>query len=198
MPKKNKSNKNNGENDQSPPLFDLLGISNISDMPSDNEVLKLRIDPKKLTNSSQNDTEITSELPSLALPTRWEHLQPKIQEKDISLQTVVRPVDKAMRVVRSIVDYLKTTGGCQVLVIRADTGSGKTTFLNTLPYYIQNIEFHTKTIDLQPINNPDDFGSELRKIDTSSSGINLIILEGREKPESINDRYIQITLSDIN
>lgn len=103
-----------------------------------------------------------------------------------------------MRVVRSIVDYLKTTGGCQVLVIRADTGSGKTTFLNTLPYYIQNIEFHTKTIDLQPINNPDDFGAELRKVDTSSSGINLIILEGREKPESINDRYIQITLSDIN
>ncbi len=102
-----------------------------------------------------------------------------------------------MDVVKNITEYLSTTSGCQVLVIRAETGSGKTTFLNTLPYYMSDVTFHTQTMELQFISQ-DEFGPELEKIKVYQDGINLIILEGREKPESISDKYIQVVLSNIN
>lgn len=136
-------------------------------------------------------------IPSLILPTRWEYLQPRLESNKVSLQTIIRPVPQAMKIVRDIVEYLKTTGGCQVLVLRADTGSGKTTFLNTLWHYIKDIDFFTKTIDLQTLE-AEYFGTELQKLEVDQEKINLIILEGREKPESISDKYIQIVLADIN
>jgi ABC-type lipoprotein export system ATPase subunit len=67
----------------------------------------------------------------------------------VSLLTIIRPIPEAMRVVDSIIRYIKTTNGCQLLVIRADTGSGKTTFLNTLPHYMKDIRFHVHTLDLE-------------------------------------------------
>jgi ABC-type transport system involved in cytochrome bd biosynthesis fused ATPase/permease subunit len=102
-------------------------------------------------------------IPRLVLPTRWEQLQPKIEGNDVSLRTIINPVHEAMDVIRDIVEYLQTTGGCQVLVLRADTGSGKTTFLNTLPHYMRDIDFRTQTMDLQTLSE-DDFGKQLWNI----------------------------------
>lgn len=164
-----------------------------------------KAEPKKLTLSAkkaallrQGNSEVMVDgVPRLVLPTRWEQLQPKIEGNNVSLRTIIRPVHEAMDVIRDIIEYLKTTGGCQVLVMRADTGSGKTTFLNTLPHYMKDVNFYTQTIDLQ-ILSEEEFGQQLWDIPTASEGINLIILEGREKPESISDRYIQIVLAHIN
>ncbi|BAQ59713.1 hypothetical protein GM3708_118 [Geminocystis sp. NIES-3708] len=124
-------------------------------------------------------------------------MEPKIESNKVSLQTIIRPVPDALNVIIDIVEYLKTTGGCQVLVIRADTGSGKTTFLNTIYHYIKEIQFLTQTIDLQTLE-AEDFSSELQNLIIDKDKINLIILEGREKPQSISDQYIQIILANIN
>lgn len=158
---------------------------------------KLRLPITKRLPLHQKDSVEIEGIPRLILPTRWEHLQPKIENSNVPLRSIIQPVHPAMNVVRDIVEYLRITSGCQILVIRANTGSGKTTFLNTLSYYMQDIKFCNQTIDLQTINE-DEFGAELRKIDVSSTEINLIILEGREKFESISDKYIQKVLADIN
>lgn len=157
---------------------------------------KLKIDSQKLLSSAKRSDNIVQAIPRLVLPTRWEHLQPKIEDNSV-LRNIIRPVNQAMNVIRDIVEYLRTTGGCQVLVIRADTGSGKTTFLNTLPYYMQDVVFHTQTLDLQPLTDK-EAGNALWSINTYQDGINLVILEGREKPESISDAYIQVILANIN
>jgi hypothetical protein len=101
---------------------------------------KLRIDPIKLekigvspAQAQRHDVEVLSQP---ILPTRWEYLQPKIEYSNVPLTTIIHPIDQAIEVIRSIIELLLATGGCQVFVIRADTGSGKTTFLNTLPHYM--------------------------------------------------------------
>ncbi|HEY0739298.1 MAG TPA: hypothetical protein VGD69_30530 [Herpetosiphonaceae bacterium] len=158
----------------------------------------LKLDQKKLDLLRQKkETIIIEGIPRLTLPTRWEQLQPRLEGNEVSLRTIIKPVYEAINVIRDIIEYLRTTDGCQVLVIRADTGSGKTTFLNTLPHYMQDVEFSAQTIDLQTLDE-EEFGKQLWNTFTSSDKLNLIILEGREKPESISDRYIQIVLANIN
>lgn len=117
------------------------------------EPKKLKVDPKKLSKvgilasqSLRNELEV---IPQPILPTRWEYLQPKIENNNIPLTTIIHPVDQAMEVIRGVVESLRTTGGCQVFVIRADTGSGKTTFLNTLPHYMHDITFKSKPLTLK-------------------------------------------------
>jgi len=172
-------------------------------MPAQPKKLKLDSKLKRSTDTFPDSAQRKGSvgIPQPILPTRWEQLQRSIENRDVNkdvlLSTIIRPVDQAMDVIREIVEYLQTTNGCQVLVIRADTGSGKTTFLNTLPHYMQDIGFDIQTIDIQNLEE-NEFGPELRGVKTSSTGINLIILEGREKPESIPDKYIQVVLANIN
>jgi hypothetical protein len=173
---------------------DCISINSIN--TEESQEVEEFVDFSELEQSNESKLPIET-IPSLFLPTRWEILQPKLESNKVSLQTIIRPVPQAMNVIRDIIEYLKTTGGCQVLVIRADTGSGKTTFLNTLYHYVQEIKFFTHTIDLQTLE-AEDFGSELKNLQVYEEKINLIILEGREKPESISDQYIQIVLAHIN
>ena len=162
------------------------------------EPKKLKLESGKLQPpESPASGVIVAGIPPLVLPTRWESLKNRLGDNGVSLRTIVQPIPQAMIVVKNIVEYLKTTDGCQVLVIRADTGSGKTTFLNTLPHYMPDVRFHTQTIDLQPIEEA-EFSKELWQTQTFSDGVNLIILEGREKPSAISDSYIQVVLANIN
>ncbi len=62
---------------------------------------------------------------------------------------------------------------------------------------MQDVKFHSLTLDLQPLSE-EEFGKELWKIPTHPDGINLVILEGREKPSSISDSYIQVVPPNIN
>jgi energy-coupling factor transporter ATP-binding protein EcfA2 len=173
--------------------FDGFGV----EQPERSKDKKLRL-PSNERNQQLDSTQSTQAVtPTPILPTRWEHLQPRLGNQEVTIRTIIRPVDSAMDVVRSTIDYLNITSGCQILVIRADSGSGKTTFLNTLAHYMPDVEFHQATIDMEYVK-AEDFKEELQQITTYPNGINMIILEGREKPKSITDEYIQITLSSIN
>lgn len=141
--------------------------------------------------------EVIESIPNLVLPTRWEYLQPKITDEEVLVRTIIRPVYSALNVLRDIFETLMITGGAQLLVIRADTGSGKTTFLNTVQHYIQDIELHLITLDLQPLSE-NTFAEELWKVTPKSIGINIIVLEGREKPADISDKFMQVVLANIN
>lgn len=151
----------------------------------------------RLQQGSENQSTSFGSIPTLILPNRWEHLQPKIEGRNVAVRTVIRPVERAMIIIRNIVSYLETTGGSQVLVIRADSGSGKTTFLNTLPDYMPDIKFNKQVLELENVE-IENFNVELQTRITKDEEINLFILEGREKPESVNERYVQIALSNIN
>src|SRR6266496_456230 len=149
----------------------------LPDIPSFDNEKKLKLDPEVWASIPQNQDQIIDVIPEIILPTRWEKLEPRISKNDASLHSIIRPVHQAITVVRDINDYLQATDGFQVLVIRAHTGSGKTTFLNTLPHYINDIELNTQTIDIQR-STAEEFASELWQTTVSQTAINLIILEG--------------------
>jgi len=179
-------------------LFDQMGFP--QHWEESNKQKKLTIQANKLASINEQfreNRETINGIPPLELPTRWEFLKLKIDTNKVPPRAIIQPIPKAMSEVRNIAEYLRTTGGSQVLVIRGDTGSGKTTFLNTLPVYMNDVEFNIITIDIEPIE-AEDFYEELEKLKVDTSNINVIVLEGREKPESVTDRYIQILLSNIN
>lgn len=160
--------------------------------------MKLTLDASVKARLQQGvEKQNTSSIPPLVLPNRWEHLQPRIEGSKVAVRTVIRPVERAMIIIRNIISYLETTGGSQVLVMRADSGSGKTTFLNTLPDYMPDVKFNKEVIELENVE-VEDFNPELQSRQTINDGINLFILEGREKPESVNEKYVQVVLSNIN
>ncbi|MGB3312020.1 MAG: hypothetical protein WBG32_18395 [Nodosilinea sp.] len=185
-------------NDHQGELFDTAGFSQESRKQAFPK--KLKIDNERLSSvneKSRSNREVINGIPPLDLPTRWEILKPKVDNHDVSLNTIIQPVPGAISEVRNIAEYLRTTGGCQVLVIRGNTGSGKTTFLNTLNVYMTDVMLNIISIDIESIDES-SFYAELEKIEVDSGSINVCILEGREKPESTTDRYIQILLSNIN
>lgn len=176
----------------------LFGDPPVTEEAPPKKPKKLRLEEQRSAVLVQGTPQIIEGIAQPVLPTRWERLKPKLGDDTVSLRTIIRPIPKAMSVVRSIIQYIKTTDGCQVLVIRADTGSGKTTFLNTLPHYMPDISFHMQTLDIQQLDE-EAFSKALWSLKTPNDGvINLIILEGREKPQSITDKYIQVVLANIN
>jgi hypothetical protein len=162
--------------------------------------MKLTLDASikaRLQQGVERQGNSAGSIPTLILPNRWEYLQPKIEGRRVAVRTIIRPVQRAMIIIRNIISYLETTGGSQVLVMRADSGSGKTTFLNTLPDYMPDVQFNKQVIELENVE-VDNFNPELQSRGTISDGINLFILEGREKPDSVNEKYVQVVLSNIN
>lgn len=192
---------NDALNYQQGELFNMEPVSNetqdaIKPLSPRKRLKKLSL-PTPSSNLQEGRENVYQAIPAITLPTRWEKLESKIKNDTVSLRTIVRPIPDAMIVVRNIINYLRVTDGCQVLVIHADTGSGKTTFLNTLPHYMQDINLHIRTIDLQPLSE-EGFATELWKLRVVPDGINMIILEGRERPKSITNSYIENVLSNIN
>ncbi|MFN8476144.1 MAG: hypothetical protein U0822_28500 [Anaerolineae bacterium] len=179
MSRQKRKSSSQSPNEQPPldsTLFPQLSESIHNDTDTkEPDVLKLRPDARAVAGGSSARNETIQTIPQPLLPTRWEYLQPELEDNKVSLRTIIRPIPEAMQIIRSIIEYLRTTKGCQVLVIRADTGSGKTTFLNTLPHYMQDVTFHLQTIDLQPIDEH-EFGERLWKIETPPNKINLIVL----------------------
>jgi len=62
---------------------------------------------------------------------------------------------------------------------------------------MHDVDLAIQTIDIQELSE-DEFGPTLRRTQLSQEKINLIILEGREAPKDISDRYIQVVLANIN
>lgn len=180
--------------DKKPKQLNLFGNPHTeSEDEFDDVPSKLRFED--VTSKNANQSGQVDTLPPIFLPTRWEKLSPKIDNDNTTFR-IIRPVLQAIRVIEKIVDYLAVTRGGQVFVIRGDTGSGKTTFLNTLSHYV-GTNLHIQTIDIQPLTE-DLFSEILWKTKISEDVVNLIILEGREKPEDISEKYIQVALSNIN
>ncbi len=60
-----------------------------------------------------------------------------------------------------------------------------------------DIRFNKQVLELENVE-IEEFNTKIQERSTIPDGINLFILEGREKPESVTERYVQIALSNIN
>lgn len=117
-------------------------------------------------------------LPSLDLPRRWEFLREKAAERGLDAFSVVEPVDSASKRVDALLSKLRSGGGLFEVFLGA-SGSGKTTFLSSLPKFFERIRVDTFPKGVPLLSLP-EFVRE--GYVAASTDARIILIERRDNP----------------
>ena len=142
------------------------------------------------------EVPIMPEFPPLVLPTRWEALEIEAR-KGCAAKTHNHPGSGRHSQIGSELRQILDTGIGRVLVISGVTGSGKTTFLNSLHLFIDGVTVHTIK-NLKTIDRREDVENALAALRREQDRISIVVLEGKETPGSLRDSEIDILLTTIN
>lgn len=124
----------------------------------------------------------------LFIPDRFDMLKRKADDK---LQTIIVPVDDALRVIDLRRRGIRAAGRGGFLILRGDSGSGKSTFLHTL-----NL-FRERHITLS-IERSDEIGSFLQRLGPAACELRTLVIEGREALRDTGLAELEAALHDIN
>lgn len=133
-------------------------------------------------------------LPKLELPRRWELLQQKATAAEIDPFEVVERVDSAAEQVDALLRRVRTGGGGLIEVVFGLSGSGKTTFLKTLPKFFDNIVVNSFPSDLSIVHLPDYIRNSYNMTDSRQR---VILIEKRDNPKRSDLDQIEDTFSDL-
>src|SRR5688572_5560775 len=78
-------------------------------------------------------------LPKLVLPKRFEILQQNSEEAGLDVKDIVQRVDAAAGRIDALLRRVHSSGGGLFEVFLGKSGSGKTTFLSTLPKFFERV-----------------------------------------------------------
>lgn len=118
-------------------------------------------------------------LPSLDLPRRWEFLQQKAAAEGLDAFSVVEPVEHAAKRVDRLLARLRSGGGLFEVFFGA-SGSGKTTFLNSLQKFFAEIRVSSFSKDESLISLPSYVRSGFVAGNDYSR---IVIIERRDNPD---------------
>jgi hypothetical protein len=159
-------------------------------------------DRKTYEGRLRNNVEIYTEkptnpkFPSLVFPYRWERLKAIADTKKISLKPLIVPVYEGIKEIDEQLQRVEETGMGRLFIICGESGSGKTTFLNSLGYFIDDL--YIKSVTMKNIDSTDLVQTTLdaagRELDQKS----LIVLEGKETPGALKDDEIDNLLAALN
>lgn len=123
------------------------------------------------------------------LPVRYENISiEKFDDKNI--RSLIFKNDDAITHINNVIENMQVSNSGAFLILKGESGIGKTTFLHTLNLYIENIEIHA-------INDEDDINRPLKKL-PSNNKIKIIILENRESIEEVKNIKVENDLTAIN
>lgn len=83
-----------------------------------------------------------SPVPQLKLPKRFEILERDAKTSGIEIKDIVERVDAAADRIQTILRFVRDGGTGQFEVFYGDSGSGKTTFLRTLPKFFEGVSIN--------------------------------------------------------
>lgn len=124
----------------------------------------------------------------LFIPDRFDMLKRKADDK---LQTIVVPVDDALQAIDFRRRGIRAAGRGGFLILRGNSGSGKSTFLHTL-----NL-FREKHITFS-IERSDEIGSFLQRLGPAMCELRILVIEGREALRDTDLSELEAALHDIN
>jgi hypothetical protein len=133
-------------------------------------------------------------LPKLELPKRWELLKQRADAAGVDPVEVIERVDDAAERVDRLLQRVRTGGGGLFEVFYGLSGSGKTTFLKTLPRFFESITVTSfpkeKALTMLPKFIEDAY---------DSSGINarVILIERRDNPSAADIQQIDAMFADL-
>jgi energy-coupling factor transporter ATP-binding protein EcfA2 len=127
-------------------------------------------------------------LKNLLVPDRFENLKDNAQEK---LSTIIVEVRDALEKLDDIYEDMITAARGAFLILKGDSGSGKSTFLNTINLFREDVVIET-------INNDESISETLKHSTPTDSALRIFILEGREALRGKSTSEIEIDLHSIN
>ena len=139
-------------------------------------------------------TTVQNTLAKLELPKRWELLEQRAQAAGLDTGLFVERVDSAADRIDYLLQRVKTGGGGLFEVFYGLSGSGKTTFLKTLPKQFQQIRVSSFPKD-KPLAELPSFIHDMYVPGDSSARI--ILIERRDNPSAQDMQSISATFAEL-
>jgi hypothetical protein len=124
-----------------------------------------------------------ADVPVLDLPNRWEKLKRRAGEVELDASEFVEPVETASKRVDHLLDLVRSSGGGVFEIVLGLSGSGKTTFVNTLPRFFEGIEVFSVPHEM-PLTSLKDFIQS--KYVVGRPMLRVFLIERRDNP-SVQD-----------
>jgi hypothetical protein len=141
-------------------------------------------------------TTNTHNFPSLIFPPRWEILKAETEKKHIPIKPLIMPVHQALMEIERERRQVEETGIGRLFVISGVSGSGKSTFLNSLDLFIGGVSVHTITV--REIDRAEVIEDKLAILPREKSKLAVVVLEGKESPGALKSDEIDILLTTLN
>jgi DNA (cytosine-5)-methyltransferase 1 len=180
-------------------MFDIPGFSPIPETVENGEDRNdLRLRELQLRNSVEIFTESAQapSFPPIILPDRWEILEHEAKQRNIPLKPLITPVQEAIGEIERELRRIQETGIGRLYLISGITGSGKTTFLNSLNLFVDGVSVHS--IKMYTIDSRESIEETLQQLNRSETKNSIVVLEGRETPGSFKSEEIDILLTTLN
>ena len=164
----------------------------------DQTIKTIRLNEQKIRSTAQIylDNPVAPIFPSIILPFRWEALEAEAHKRNVPLKPLIMPVQNAIAEVERELVRIKETGMGKLYVISGVTGSGKTTFLNSLHLFLDDVGVHSiKSMSLDRRESIEDALAVLRREKDKRS---VVVLEGKEAPGSLKSDDIDVLLTTLN
>jgi hypothetical protein len=135
--------------------------------------------------------------PSLVFPPRYELLKAETEKRKIPLRPLIMPVQDAIIEIDKEKRQVEETGMGKLFIISGASGSGKTTFLNSLNLFVDGIGA-VHNITMRAIDRSEAVEDKLAAIKREDADFSIVVLEGKEVPGALRSDEIDILLTTLN
>lgn len=130
------------------------------------------------------------------LPLRWERLRIEAEKKNVPLKPLIYPVSDALNEIEKELQWIEQTRTGKLFVLSGSTGSGKTTFLNSLDLYLDDVVIDT--VSIKSIDSREIVEDKLSLLKRDAAKYSVVILEGKETEGSLTNTEIDLLLTTLN
>lgn len=197
MKKTNKSGNQNTHKQLS--IFDDLPLSNSSAQVNSQSQLWDELDNhetqnlttgSKLPVSSENQRD-NDEKRTLSVPDRFESLEKQAKNK---LRSIIKPVNKALEHLDEKYNEMICAGRGSFLVLRGNSGSGKSTFLHTVNLFKQDVQ----TLSIKETESIPEYLRSFNNNQKDNIKLWIIVVEEREALTDFSEEQLEKDLHSIN
>ena len=124
----------------------------------------------------------------ITLPDRFDVLKRKA---DSHMSEIIDPVDHALDHLDALVVDMNASGRGAMLILRGDSGSGKSTFIHTVGLFRESVE----TVSIPKT---EDVSAALERLTKTSAPLRVVVLEGREALTDVSLEMLEKAVHAIN
>jgi DNA (cytosine-5)-methyltransferase 1 len=138
----------------------------------------------------------THNFPPLVFPQRWELLKAETEKRNVPIKPLIMPVQKALGEIEKERRQILETSMGRLFIISGVSGSGKSTFLNSLDLFIDGVS--VQTITVREIDRVEVIEDKLATLKRENAALSVVVLEGKESPGALKSDELDILLTTIN